>query len=88
MHTLRIVLAASILAVSSMAFAAPKPAPATSKASQPTEDMVHVADCANGKQYWAPTNEHRGACSGAGGVIRWTDGSPVRSKGPKSNRYR
>lgn len=86
MHTLRIVLAASILAVSSMAFAAPKPAPATSKASQATATEVHVATCRDGKEYYAPTNEHRGACSGHGGVAVWQDGTPV--KAPKSSRYR
>ena len=85
MHTLRIALAASILAVSSMAFAAPKPAPAV-KASQATDTDIEIATCRDGKKYYGPTNEHRGACSGHGGVASWSDGTPV--KAPKSSRYR
>lgn len=50
------------------------------------DDMVKVAECRDGKTYYAPTNEHRGACSGHGGVASWADGSPV--KAPKSARYR
>ena len=47
-------------------------------------DKIHVATCNDGKEYWAPTNEHRGACSGHGGVAAWTDGSPVKSHGRKT----
>jgi hypothetical protein len=50
--------------------------------------LIRVATCADGKAYFAPTNEHRGACSGHGGVVEWADGSPVRAKGGKSERYR
>jgi hypothetical protein len=39
-----------------------------------------VAVCNDGKTYYAKTNEHRGACSGHGGVKSWADGSPVKSK--------
>jgi hypothetical protein len=47
--------------------------------------MIHVATCNDGKEYWAKTNEHRGACSGHGGVASWVDGSEVKSKGRKTS---
>ncbi len=42
-------------------------------------DMRPVATCADGGTYSNDSGEHRGACSGHGGVIKWTDGSPVHS---------
>jgi hypothetical protein len=59
----------------------------TSKSGE-GDGMIKVATCKDGKDYYAPTNEHRGACSGHGGVESWADGSPVRAKGGKSDRYR
>lgn len=47
-------------------------------------NLTHVATCNDGKEYYAPTNEHRGACSGHGGVQSWTDGSEVKSHGRKT----
>lgn len=42
-----------------------------------------LATCNNGLVQCSATGEHRGACSGAGGVKAWADGSPVRSRKPK-----
>jgi hypothetical protein len=47
--------------------------------------MVPVATCADGGTYSNLTGEHRGACSGHGGVVAWADGSPVKSHAPKSS---
>jgi hypothetical protein len=80
--TIRILAIALTLTISGLAYAAPaKPARVASSTD------VHVATCKDGKEYYAPTNEHRGACSGHGGVASWADGSLVRSSA-KSNRYR
>lgn len=49
-----------------------------------TDGLIKVATCNDGKSYYAPTNEHRGACSGHQGVAEWADGSPVRSNGRKT----
>lgn len=51
------------------------------------DGQIHVATCNDGKEYWAKTNEHRGACSGHGGVATWADGSPVKS-GARKTSYR
>lgn len=44
-----------------------------------------VATCADGKTYSNASGEHRGACSGHGGVVSWADGSPVRARGRASS---
>lgn len=70
---------------SSTSFAAPAPkAPTVEKAKSGTDGMIRVATCNDGKEYWARTNEHRGACSGHGGVAVWADGSEVKSNGRKT----
>jgi hypothetical protein len=51
------------------------------------DGLIKVATCKDGKAYYAPTNEHRGACSGHGGVASWADGSEVKASS-KSARYR
>lgn len=79
------ILKASILALmlaQSVAFAKPTdkaPVPSASKG----DGKEHVATCNSGKEYWSSSTEHRGACSGEGGVKSWADGSPVRSKARK-----
>jgi len=64
------------------------PAKDVQKGKSGETGMIKVATCVDGKEYYAPTNEHRGACSGHGGVASWADGSAVRAKGGKSARYR
>ena len=72
-----------------VAFAAPaKGTDVKTSKSGEGDGLIKVADCKDGKAYYAPTNEHRGACSGHGGVASWADGSPVKSSGGKSARYR
>jgi hypothetical protein len=46
--------------------------------------MKDVATCADGKVYRSASGEHRGACSGHGGVVAWADGSPVKSNKRKT----
>lgn len=48
-------------------------------------NLVPVAKCQDGKTMMG-TNpaEHRGACSGHGGVASWADGSPVKSHGKRT----
>lgn len=48
-------------------------------------NLVPVAKCHDGKTMMG-TNpaEHRGACSGHGGVASWADGSPVKSHGKRT----
>ncbi len=60
----------------------------TPKAKAPATDAVAgilTAVCRDGKSYYHPTGEHRGACSGHGGVASWADGSPVKSGGRKTS---
>lgn len=38
-----------------------------------------LATCNDGKTMYSSTGDHRGACSGHGGVASWADGSPVKS---------
>lgn len=76
----------AFLLLSGVANAAGKPTDVQhSKSGQ--DGLIKVAECRDGKSYYAPTNEHRGACSGHGGVASWADGSPVKAGG-KSARYR
>lgn len=49
---------------------------------------VETATCRDGLTYYSATGEHRGACSGHGGVASWADGSPVKSKGGRKTSYR
>lgn len=72
----------ALMLVQSVAFAKPAekaPVPSASKG----DGREKIADCNNGKEYWSTSTDHRGACSGAGGVKAWADGSPVRSKARK-----
>lgn len=46
-----------------------------------------VATCADGGTYSNVSGEHRGACSGHGGVVAWADGSPVASKAGRTSSY-
>lgn len=56
-----------------VAFAAPAP-------------MVPVAVCNDGMTMKGTNpHEHRGACSGHGGVASWADGSPVKSHAKKTS---
>lgn len=67
----------------SLALAAPAKAPAPAKDGE----MRDVATCSDGKVYRNTTGRHAGACSGHGGVSKWSDGSPVRSKA-RASSYR
>lgn len=80
---------ASLIALgAATAYGAPaKPAPDVQKGKSGETGLIHVATCNDGKEYWAKTNEHRGACSGHGGVAVWMDGSPVKGSGRKT-QYR
>lgn len=49
------------------------------------EAMKPVATCNDGKVFSSVTGDHRGACSGHGGVAKWADGSPVKSHGKKTS---
>lgn len=61
---------------------------APSKPPQAAPEGVKTAVCNDGKTYYSPTGEHRGACSGHHGVASWSDNSPVRSKGGAKTSYR
>lgn len=61
----------------SLAFAAPK-----------APEGKPLATCNDGKTEYSTTGDHRGACSGHGGVASWADGSPVRAKAHKTTSYR
>lgn len=52
--------------------------------AEPTKDMHKLATCADGKVEYSATGDHRGACSGHGGVVQWADGAPVKSHKPKT----
>lgn len=78
-------LIALILALAMPAYAAPKAPSSPVAASKPAEGVL-TATCRDGKSYYHPTGEHRGACSGHQGVASWTDGSPVKAKSGASYR--
>lgn len=46
-----------------------------------------LATCNDGKTEYSETGDHRGACSGHGGVKAWASGEPVKSK-HKATSYR
>lgn len=50
------------------------------------DNMKPLATCRDGQTMYSATGDHRGACSGHGGVASWADGSPVHSSAPKT-RY-
>lgn len=82
------------LLASSAAYAAPSDLPnrgprgkADAGYAPAHSDLIEVATCKDGTKMWAPTNEHRGACRGHGGVASWADGSPVRTR-KGSREYR
>lgn len=89
MKTLIATMIASLIAFgAATAYAAPAARPTdVQKAKSGETGMIHVATCNDGKEYWARTEEHRGACSGHGGVAAWSDGSPVKS-GARKTSYR
>ena len=61
-------------------------APAKQLPVEPTAKAgIETATCRDGLTYYHPTGEHRGACSGHGGVASWTDGSPVKAHGRKGS---
>jgi predicted lipoprotein with Yx(FWY)xxD motif len=79
MKTLRIILIGLTLGTSAAAFGA-QPAKPAANTDKP------VATCRDGKTYYNATGEHRGACSGHGGVAAWADGTPVKAKRGTSYR--
>lgn len=85
-NTIAIVLGSVLMLGSAYASGAPAAKRPTDvqKGTSGQTGMIHVATCNDGKEYWARTNEHRGACSGHGGVATWTDGSPVKATGRKT----
>lgn len=85
--TLMIAMFASLATfATATAYAAPgKPAVDTQHSVSGKDGQIHVATCVDGKEYYNVTNEHRGACSGHGGVASWADGSEVKSKGRKTS---
>lgn len=85
MNAIATMVGAALILFSAYASAAPKPTDVQKGKSGET-GLIKVATCKDGKEYWAPTNEHRGACSGHGGVASWADGSPV--KAGRTSRYR
>lgn len=46
--------------------------------------MKPLATCNDGMKESSATGDHRGACSGHGGVAAWADGSPVKSHKAKT----
>lgn len=85
--TIVTMMLASLLTLgAAVANAAPVTKPTdVQKSTSGVDGQIHVATCVDGKEYWARTNEHRGACSGHGGVAQWADGSEVKSKGRKTS---
>lgn len=81
--TIALMLASLFTFGAAVATAAPSVDVQHSKSGQ--DGQIKVATCNDGKAYWSRTNEHRGACSGHGGVAAWTDGSPVHSNGRKTS---
>lgn len=78
---MKTIILASLLSAS-LAHAAP------AKQAAPKEEsgVVKVAECRDGKTMYGPSaSEHRGACSGHGGVAAWADGSPVKGSGKKTS---
>jgi hypothetical protein len=87
MKTLIATMIASLVAFgAATAFAAPPKMPVDTKHSVSGKyGQIHVATCNDGKEFYSVTNEHRGACSGHGGVASWADGSEVKSHGRKTS---
>jgi hypothetical protein len=85
MKTLIASMLASLIAIgAATAYGADKPTD-VQKSKSGEDGLIRVATCNDGKEYWARTNEHRGACSGHGGVAAWADGSEVKSHGRKTS---
>lgn len=74
------------LAIVGSAYAAPKTTKAPAAVTKPADNMKPLATCADGQTMYSATGDHRGACSGHGGVVAWADGSPVKSHTAKT-RY-
>jgi hypothetical protein len=85
--TLMIAMFASLATfATATAYATPaKPAVDTKHSVSGQDGQIHVATCVDGKEFYSRTNEHRGACSGHGGVAAWADGSEVKSHGRKTS---
>lgn len=74
-----------LMLAQSVAFAAPDAPKANSVPSASKGDgKEKVATCVDGKEYWSASTDHRGACSGHGGVASYVDGSPVKSHARKT----
>lgn len=69
--------------MASIVAAAPAAAPTAVTTAKPVG--VLTATCNDGGTYYHVTGEHRGACSGHGGVKAWADGSPVHSSKARSD---
>lgn len=54
-------------------------------AADRSPEQKPLATCADGLKEKSVTGDHRGACSGHGGVVAWADGSPVKSHKPKTS---
>ncbi len=78
--TILSMLLALVSVPASIAYAAPAAPSAKPAAEQ------KVATCRDGKTYYTATGDHRGACSGHGGVATWADGSAVKAKRASSYR--
>lgn len=61
------------------------PAATPTPTAKPAPVGVFTAVCKDGLKYYHVTGEHRGACSGHGGVASWADGSPVKSHERKTS---
>lgn len=92
MNTSRHIVSGLVLSLallfSAVALGAPAAKPVDTKHSvsgNGTDGLIKVATCTDGKAYYAPTNEHRGACSGHGGVAEWSDGTPVKAHARKTS---
>jgi len=61
--------------------------PASAKPGANASDTagVYVAECRDGKRYYHPTGERRGACSGHQGVAVFADGTAPKSKGGRAS---
>lgn len=75
--TKSVIATALQLAVVGAAYAAP---------AAKADNMKPLATCRDGQTEYSVTGDHRGACSGHGGVVAWADGSPVKSHVAKT-RY-
>jgi len=57
-------------------------------AGEPAADAKPLATCKDGKTMYSSTGDHRGACSGHGGVAAWLDGTPTKASKARTQSYR